>query len=286
MAKRGYLAVDIGGTKLSVGVVSGSGEILSHGRALTPQVQVWSTLSELIASQMAASEVELVACGVGCGGPMSPNGDFVSTLHIPEWREFPLRSSLEKLVQLPVYIDGDAKALVQGEVWCGAVAGQTDVVGMVVSTGVGGGIISGGKVLDGRSGNAGHIGHVIVVPDGRLCACGSRGCLEAHASGRSIEAITGKPAAQASQQVVQETGRLVARALVSVGATLDVRSAVIAGSVALGFGAPFFEAVQSELDRSAKIGFIDGFKVCPAGLGPLSPLVGAAAVARNLGCAI
>ena len=286
MAKRGYLAVDIGGTKLSVGVVSGSGEILSHGRALTPQVQVWSTLSELIVSQMAASEVELVACGVGCGGPMSPNGDFVSTLHIPEWRDFPLRSSLEKLVQLPVYIDGDAKALVQGEVWCGAVAGQTDVVGMVVSTGVGGGIISGGKVLDGRSGNAGHIGHVIVVPDGRLCACGSRGCLEAHASGRSIEAITGKPAAQASQQVVQETGRLVARALVSVGATLDVRSAVIAGSVALGFGAPFFEAVQSELDRSAKIGFIDGFKVCPAGLGPLSPLVGAAAVARNLGCAI
>ena len=286
MAKRGYLAVDIGGTKLSVGVVSGSGGILSHGRALTPQTQVWSMLSELIASQMAASEVELVACGVGCGGPMSPNGDFVSTLHIPEWRDFPLRSSLEKLVQMPVYIDGDAKALVQGEVWCGAVAGQTDVVGMVVSTGVGGGIISGGKVLDGRSGNAGHIGHVIVVPDGRLCACGSRGCLEAHASGRSIEAITGKPAAQASQQVVQETGRLVARALVSVGATLDVRSAVIAGSVALGFGAPFFEAVQSELDRSAKIGFIDGFKVCPAGLGPLSPLVGAAAVARNLGCAI
>ena len=286
MAKRGYLAVDIGGTKLSVGVVSGSGEILSHGRALTPQTQVWSTLSELISSQMAASEVELVACGVGCGGPMSPNGDFVSTLHIPEWRDFPLRASLEKLVQMPVYIDGDAKALVQGEVWCGAVAGQTDVVGMVVSTGVGGGIISGGKVLDGRSGNAGHIGHVIVVPEGRLCACGSRGCLEAHASGRSIEAITGKPAAQASQQVVQETGRLVARALVSVGATLDVRSAVIAGSVALGFGAPFFEAVQSELDRSAKIGFIDGFKVCPAGLGPLSPLVGAAAVARNLGCAI
>ena len=286
MAKRGYLAVDIGGTKLSVGVVSGSGEILFHGRALTPQTQVWSTLSELIVSQMAASKVELVACGVGCGGPMSPNGDFVSTLHIPEWRDFPLRASLEKLVQMPVYIDGDAKALVQGEVWCGAVAGQTDVVGMVVSTGVGGGIISGGKVLDGRSGNAGHIGHVIVVPDGRLCACGSRGCLEAHASGRSIEAITGKPAAQASQQVVQETGRLVARALVSVGATLDVRSAVIAGSVALGFGAPFFEAVQSELDRSAKIGFIDGFKVCPAGLGPLSPLVGAAAVARNLGCAI
>ena len=284
MRQRGYLAVDIGGTKLSVGVVSTSGEVLSHGRALTPQVNVWQALQELITDQVTNSTVDLIACGVGCGGPMAPQGEYVSTLHIPEWRDFPLRAKLQELVQLPVYIDGDAKALVQGEVWCGAVAGQTDVIGMVVSTGVGGGIISQGKVLDGRSGNAGHIGHVIVVPDGRLCACGSHGCLEAHASGRSIEAITGKPAAQASAQIIAETGRLVARALVSVGAAVDLRSAVIAGSVALGFGKPFFESVQSELDRSAKIGFVQGFSVCPAGLGPLSPLVGAAAVARNLGC--
>lgn len=284
MSQRGYLAVDIGGTKLSVGVVSTTGEVLSHGRALTPQVNVWQALQELITDQVTNSSVELIACGVGCGGPMAPQGEYVSTLHIPEWRDFPLRAKLQELVQLPVYIDGDAKALVQGEVWCGAVAGQTDVIGMVVSTGVGGGIISQGKVLDGRSGNAGHIGHVIVVPDGRLCACGSHGCLEAHASGRSIEAITGKPAAQASAQIIAETGRLVARALVSVGAAVDLRSAVIAGSVALGFGKPFFESVQSELDRSAKIGFVQGFSVCPAGLGPLSPLVGAAAVARNLGC--
>ena len=284
MSQRGYLAVDIGGTKLSVGVVSTTGEVLSHGRALTPQVNVWQALQELITDQVTNSSVDLIACGVGCGGPMEPQGEYVSTLHIPEWRDFPLRAKLQELVQLPVYIDGDAKALVQGEVWCGAVAGQTDVIGMVVSTGVGGGIISQGKVLDGRSGNAGHIGHVIVVPDGRLCACGSHGCLEAHASGRSIEAITGKPAAQASAQVIAETGRLVARALVSVGAAVDLRSAVIAGSVALGFGKPFFESVQSELDRSAKIGFVQGFSVCPAGLGPLSPLVGAAAVARNLGC--
>ncbi len=284
MSQRGYLAVDIGGTKLSVGVVSTTGEVLSHGRALTPQVNVWQALQELIKDQVTNSSVDLIACGVGCGGPMAPQGEFVSTLHIPEWRDFPLRAKLQELVQLPVYIDGDAKALVQGEVWCGAVAGQTDVIGMVVSTGVGGGIISQGKVLDGRSGNAGHIGHVIVVPDGRLCACGSHVCLEAHASGRSIEAMTGKPAAQASAQVIAETGRLVARALVSVGAAVDLRSAVIAGSVALGFGKPFFESVQSELDRSAKIGFVQGFTVCPAGLGPLSPLVGAAAVARNLGC--
>ena len=284
MTSRGYFAVDIGGTKLSVGVVSLTGEVLSHGRAVTPQTNVWQALSDLIKSQLALTDVELVGCGVGCGGPMSPDGELVSTLHISEWRDFPLRSKLQELTQMPVYIDNDAKALVQGEVWCGAVAGQTDVIGMVVSTGVGGGIISGGKVLNGRIGNAGHIGHVIVEPEGRLCACGSFGCLEAHASGRSIEAITGKPAAEASPDVIQNTGRLVARALTSVGAIIDLRSAVIAGSVALGFGDPFFEAVQNELNRTAKIAFIRDFTVYRAGLGQLSPLVGAAAVARNLGC--
>ena len=252
MTSRGYFAVDIGGTKLSVGVVSLTGEVLSHGRAVTPQTNVWQALSDLIKSQLALTDVELVGCGVGCGGPMSPDGELVSTLHISEWRDFPLRSKLQELTQMPVYIDNDAKALVQGEVWCGAVAGQTDVIGMVVSTGVGGGIISGGKVLNGRIGNAGHIGHVIVEPEGRLCACGSFGCLEAHASGRSIEAITGKPASEASLDVIQNTGRLVARALTSVGAIIDLRSAVLAGY--------------------------------RAGLGQLSPLVGAAAVARNLGC--
>jgi len=284
VTSRGYFAVDIGGTKLSVGVVSLTGEVLSHGRAVTPQTNVWQALSDLIQSQLALTDVELVGCGVGCGGPMSPDGELVSTLHISEWRDFPLRSKLQELTQMPVYIDNDAKALVQGEVWCGAVAGQTDVIGMVVSTGVGGGIISGGKILNGRIGNAGHIGHVIVEPEGRLCACGSYGCLEAHASGRSIEAITGKPAAEASLDVIQNTGRLVARALTSVGAIIDLRSAVIAGSVALGFGDPFFEAVQNELNRTAKIEFIRDFTVYRAGLGQLSPLVGAAAVARNLGC--
>ena len=284
MTSRGYFAVDIGGTKLSVGVVSLTGEVLSHGRAATPQTNVWQALSDLIKSQLSLTDVDLVGCGVGCGGPMSPDGELVSTLHISEWRDFPLRSKLQELTQMPVYIDNDAKALVQGEVWCGAVAGQTDVIGMVVSTGVGGGIISGGKILNGRIGNAGHIGHVIVEPDGRLCACGSQGCLEAHASGRSIEAITGKPAAEAGLEVIQNTGRLVARALASVGAIMDLRSAVIAGSVALGFGDPFFETVQSELNRIARIEFIRDFVVCRAGLGQLSPLVGAAAVARNLGC--
>ena len=149
MKQRGYLAIDIGGTKLAVGIVSITGEVLSSDKVATPQTNVWGTLRRLVESQRNATEVDLVGCGVGCGGPMTMHGELVSTLHISEWRDFPLRSSLENLLQMPIHIDNDAKALVLGEVWCGAVTSQTDVIGIVVSTGVGGGIISRGKIVDG-----------------------------------------------------------------------------------------------------------------------------------------
>lgn len=231
-----YLAVDVGGTKLAVGVIDDAGAVLSHSAAPTPQNDVWGTLEQLVTSQLREATVDIVACGVGCGGPMSLDGEDVSPLNIPDWRNFPLRDKLRKLTGLEVFIANDAQALVLGEVWCGAAQGRSDVIGMVVSTGVGGGIVSDGRLVTGRSGNGGHIGHVIVEPDGRLCACGARGCLEAHASGRSIEAITGVPAAQATLQTKQLVGRQVGRALASVGALVDLDFAVIGGSVALGFG--------------------------------------------------
>src|SRR5207302_6980159 len=126
---------------------------------------------------------------VGCGGPMTAGGELVSPLNIPAWRDFPLRDRLAALTALPVVVDNDAKALALGEGWKGAAAGVDDFIAMVVSTGVGGGIVLDGRLLDGESGNAGHIGHVIVEPDGRLCGCGAHGCLEAEASGLAIAAI-------------------------------------------------------------------------------------------------
>ena len=276
-----YLAVDIGGTKLAVGIVDEDGSVRSHVTAPTPTTDVWGALEELVTGQLRATGDSLSACGVGCGGPMSPHGEDVSPLNIPDWRRFPLRERLRSATGLDVFVANDAQALVLGEVWCGAARGHRDVIGMVVSTGVGGGIVSGGRLIDGRSGNGGHIGHVIVEPDGRECACGARGCLEAHASGRSIEAITGAPAAQATLATKQLAGRQVGRALASVGALMDLDFAVIGGSVALGFGEPFFRAVQDELESSARIEFIRGFRVSPVGLGASAPLVGAAAVARS-----
>lgn len=209
---------------------------------------------------------------------MEPGGEMVSPLNIPGWRRFPLRARLARLTGLPTFVDNDAKALALAEGWRGAAAGRPNFVAMVVSTGVGGGIVLGGRLLDGRCGNAGHIGHVVVEPDGRACACGGRGCLEAEASGLSIEAVTGRPAATASPHVVERTGTLVGRAVASVASLLDLDLAVVAGSVALGFGDAFFAAAQHELSSRARLSFSRDARIVPGRLGAAGPLVGAGAV--------
>jgi glucokinase len=180
---------------------------------------------------------------------------------------------------VPVWVDNDAKALALGEGWLGAAASVSDFLAMVVSTGVGGGIVLGGRLLDGATGNAGHIGHLIVEPEGRRCVCGARGCLEAEVSGLSIAAFTGRPAADAGPDVIERSGRLVGRAVASVANLLDLRLAVVAGSVARGFGEPFFAAAQAEVGRSARLAFSRGTRIVPGGLGSSGPLVGASAVA-------
>lgn len=266
-------------------VVDGTGGLHAGGQVPTPRSDdpeaVFGALAELVGRVMAADVPAPVVCGVGCGGPMAVGGVTVSPLNIPAWREFPLKGRLEELTGLPAGVDNDAKALALGEGWQGAAAGVDDFLAMVVSTGVGGGIVLGGRLLDGAMGNAGHIGHVIVEPDGRLCACGGRGCLEAEASGLSIGMVTGRPASEASEQVRRRTGTLVGRAVASVANLLDLRLAVVAGSVALGFGRTFFRAAQEEVDARACLSFSRGTRIVPAGLGANGPLVGAGAVGRR-----
>ena len=277
---RVVLALDIGGTKLAAGLVTGEGELVASASAPTPGTgDAEGLFSALLAvADAVGGDGDLVACGVGCGGPMSPGGAAVSPLNIPAWRDFPLRARLADALQLPTFVDNDAKALARGEGWRGAAAGERNFIAMVVSTGVGGGIVLDGRLLDGALGNAGHIGHVIVEPQGRQCACGARGCLEAEASGPSIEAITGRPPAEASPETVARTGTLVGRAIASVANLLDLGLAVVAGSVALGFGEPFFRAAQAEARARACMPYSTGLRVVPGGLGPDGPLVGSGAV--------
>ena len=276
------LAIDIGGTKIDVGIVSADGEILD--RQVIPTGQ-HDNGDDLLGDILAVADIlrarpvsSPMVCGVGCGGPMERGGSSVSPLNIPVWRSFPLADRLEGALGLQVAVDNDAKALALAEGWRGAGRGHTCFLAMVVSTGVGGGIVLDGRLLDGERGHAGHIGHLVVEPGGRRCACGVQGCLEAEASGTAIRAITGRPAADARPEDVERCGEMVGRAVASVVTLLDLELCVVAGSVALGFGAPFFLAANRSMRSSLGLDFTADAVIVPAGLGADGPLLGAARV--------
>ncbi|MCX7620642.1 MAG: ROK family protein [Acidimicrobiales bacterium] len=284
--ERVALAIDIGGTKMAAGLVTRRGEVVARNQRPTPagadQDTLFATLAAVVTTVRREGEQDghplPVVCGVGCGGPMTRHGDSVSPVNIPGWRGFPLRTRVAELTGLEVFVDNDAKALALGEGWRGAARGMMNYLAMVVSTGVGGGIVLDGRLLDGTDGNAGHIGHIVVEPDGHRCGCGAVGCLEAEVSGTAIARITGRPASEATGEVIERAGMLVGRAVASVANLLDLRLAVVAGSVALGFGQRFFEAAQREIDDCTFFACERCTKILPAGLGADGPLVGAAAV--------
>ncbi|HEY0519666.1 MAG TPA: ROK family protein [Ilumatobacteraceae bacterium] len=280
------VAIDVGDAKLSAGLMTMKGELVDRDdvdidfglKADT----LFESLNTIVQAQLDRARTHHnarpVAVGVGCAGPVRPDVVAVSPTSIAAWRSFPLRSRLATVTSLPVYGDVGAKALALAEGWLGAAHGRQDFLAMVVSNTVEGGIVLNGQLLDGATGNAGSIGHTVVEPNGRRCLCGSRGCLDAEASGPAIEAITGRSHSEPTYEIMQRTGRLVGRAVATVCNVLDLDLAVVGGSVALGFGATFFNSAQETLDEHAKLSFSRGARIIPARLGGRGPLIGAGAV--------
>jgi glucokinase len=276
------LAVDVGGTKLAACLPDGEIQ-----RAPTGE-DPWESLIALLDPLAPAAS----AIGVGCGGPMEWPAGVVGPLNIEAWRTgFPLRERLAERYGVPVRVHNDAVCMAIGEHAAGG-WGVDDLVGMVVSTGVGGGIISGGRLLDGSRGNAGHIGHVVVEPDGPLCTCGNKGCLEAIARGpavvawaaaRGCEAADGQALAAMAgaghpiaKEAFERAGHAVGMAISSVAALLDVRVVVVGGGLAL---VPhLWPPLQKVVAERARISYLRELRVVPSSLGLRSGLLGAAAL--------
>ncbi|MDQ3178108.1 MAG: ROK family protein [Actinomycetota bacterium] len=284
--RKALLGVDIGGTKFAVGLITSRGELIDRSIAKIDRDAssgvLGDLLSSLVAEQVGFAEdrhdVELVAVGIGSAGPITPNCETVSPLNIGAWREYPLRPRIEELTGLPTFGDLDAKALALAEGWLGAAQGVSNYCAMTVSTGVGGGLVLDGRLIDGASSNAGHVGHVMVEPQGRRCRCGARGCLEAEASGSAIEAITGRPPTEPTYEIMERTGRMVGRASASMCNLFDLDLIVVGGSVAFGFAATFFNAANLELHARARSSYTRQARVVTSKLGDRGPLIGAAAV--------
>jgi glucokinase len=303
---RPALAVDVGGTKLAAGLVEPAGRVLSWSQVATPHdldaQQLWRTLDTLITGVLHDADVtpaDLAGCGCGCGGPMEWPSGVVSPLNIPAWRDFPLRSRLaERLDGIVVRVHNDAICLVAAEHWRGAGRGRDNVLGMVVSTGVGGGLVLDGRLIEGASGNAGHIGHVVVDPDtGPRCTCGGRGCLEAIARGPALvawaqsegwrpdqedatarelagDAALGHPVGLAA---MRRAGRALGIAIASATCLCDLEVVSVGGGLSQA-GPLLFDPLEEALRAHARLAFARQVSVVPAALGQSAGLVGAAAL--------
>jgi glucokinase len=272
------LALDIGATKVDAALVTREGAVLVRGRLdVAPRAdELFDAIVDLACSIRGGTTPEVI--GVACAGPMTRGGETVSPLNIPAWRSFPLRASLREALGVEVRIDGDARALALAEGSFGGARGLSSYLSMVVSTGVGGGLVMDGRLVDGDTGNAGHVGHLNVVRDGALCSCGARGCLEAEASGWAIEARTGRLPRDADPATRQRTAELVGRAVGSLSSVLDFRYCFVAGSVALGFGDEFFFEANKAAHTVAMMPYSHDVEIRRSQLGEDGPLLGAALV--------
>jgi glucokinase len=294
------LALDVGGTKLAAGLVAADGSVLAHDRVVTPPdgdaETLWSAVTGLLDGLLARTEMSYDAVGIGCGGPMRWPEGLVSPLNIHGWRDFPLLDRVRDRYALdrPAAIHNDAVALAVAEHRWGAGRGHDNVLGMVVSTGVGGGLVLGGRRVDGTSGNAGHVGHVVVEPDGPPCPCGGRGCVEAVARGPVIAdhavrlgwageqtgiavaegARAGDPACRAA---FERGGRAVGIGIASVVALLDVDVVSVGGGISQA-GDVFWAPLRAAFAEHGGMEYVRRCRVTTPELGPLAGLSGAAAL--------
>lgn len=293
------LALDIGGTKIAVGLVDDAGTLVHRDQSPTPEGDteaVWAVADSLLTDALARAGGRVRGVGVASAGPIDLLTGAVSPINITAWQGFPVVERVSMAVGAPVRLAGDGLCMALGERWRGAGRGADFLLGMVVSTGVGGGLVLDGAPYDGRTGNAGHVGHVVVDPDGGPCSCGGRGCVETIAAGPSmaqwarengweapIDADAKELAAAAgagNAVALQAFGRgakAVAAMIASVAAVCDLDRVVIGGGVAKS-GALLFDPVREALASYAGLAFLRDLQVLPAELGGDAGLIGAAAL--------
>ncbi|MGV9626763.1 ROK family protein [Streptomyces sp. NPDC003487] len=298
-------ALDIGGTKIAGALVDDRGTILVRAQRPTPAREDGDTVMgavEDVLGELTASPLwgRARALGIGSAGPVDASTGTVSPVNIPGWRDFPLVGRVRKVTGgLPVELIGDGVAITAAEHWQGAARGHDNALCMVVSTGVGGGLVLGGRLHPGPTGNAGHIGHISVDLDGEACPCGSRGCVERIASGpniarRALEqgwrpgpdgdtsaaavaaaARIGDPVAVAS---FERAAQALAAGIAATATLVEIDIAVIGGGVGKA-GEVLFAPLRKALADYATLSFVRRLTVAPAQMGTDAGLVGAAAAA-------
>ena len=308
------LAIDIGGTKLAAGVVDADGKMLERGEVPTlaheglgPVLERIVALGRDLLARAAAQKEPVQRIGIGCAGPVDLEaGKVFNPPNLPGWSEVSLVRHIESALGLPAVLENDANAAALGEFRYGAGKGARSLVYFTVSTGIGGGIILDGKVWHGLKDAAGEVGHMTVCPEGPVCGCGNRGCLEAMASGPSIarrarEAVATGRLTRLREVPVVTSAAVVRLAQEGDAVALEVWDAavkhlgigvvavitilaperVVLGGGVTGAGNFLFEPLRAEVRRRVKLAPVESVLILPAALGPDVGILGAAAVAMG-----
>jgi glucokinase len=308
------IGVDIGGTKIAAGVVDEDGVVLDVERRLTPGRDVRATedaIAEVVATLRERHDAPAV--GIGAAGWIA--ADRATVLFSPHlaWRDEPLRAALADRIPGPLIIENDANAAAWAEYRFGAGQGASVVICITLGTGIGGGMVIGGQVYRGAYGVAGEFGHMTLVPDGRRCACGNRGCWEMYASGRALARdareladvspiaaarmieladgdpmhITGPVVTQAAREgdpaaleIFESMGRWLGQGIASLAAGLDPEVFVIGGGLSEADELLLRPARETFRGALTGRGFRPVARVEVARLGPQAGLIGAADLAR------
>jgi glucokinase len=290
------LAVDIGGTKATVASVDTSFNILqrreiSTGAAPDLDLALGKACDEVIA----ATPGQLIGVGIGSAGPLDLVAGTISPVNIPIWRPFRVVEFFQSRTGAShVTLHGDGMAVADAEHQLGAGRGSKNMLGMVVSTGVGGGLILNGNLIAGQSGNVSFFGHHSINHTGRRCTCGRIGCVEAYASGPSMVrrahelgwvsdqqnfialAESARSGDVAALRAIDEGAHALAVAIINVAAINDLDLVVIGGGVSQA-GPIYWEPLLHHIeDESAAISFLAGLKIKKAELLRDSGLLGAA----------
>ncbi|PJJ61489.1 ROK family protein [Compostimonas suwonensis] len=305
MPEKLAVAVDFGGTKVEAALVSANGTVVEGSRHRAPtgraadSSQLEQSVTGVVASAIAARPQgdTIVGVGIGSAGPVLVSEGLVSPLNVPAWRDYPMRELIRSSVagelgDVPVELQMDGVAITLAEHWVGAGQGVDNLMGMVVSTGIGGGLILGGRVVAGPTGNAGHIGHVDVAGIVGEDTFGNRGSLEAIASGPHTVAWansqgwvggTGEELAasyaagdELARQAIVRTGTALGQAIASATALLDLELVAIGGGFSQ--STPDLLTVIRETIARHHFGFVRKVRVAPSGLSGTGPLVGAGAI--------
>ena len=289
------LAVDVGATKVALAKVDRSFGVTSkHEVAVKENRYLWEEIAAVTRELLEEADGSFIGVGIGSAGPLHLATGAVSPVNIPSWRHFPI---VEKFVGLTdtqnVVLHGDAMALAHAEFRLGAGRGVSNMLGLVVSTGIGGGLVLNDELYIGESGNAYFIGHHTINFDGIDCACGRRGCVETYASGPGMVQIAqsrgwrGEPTFIAladsarhgdskALEVIDEGARALAIGIVNSIGSLDIQTVVIGGGVSQS-GDVYWNPLRYHIKNEARFtDFINNIDLRPAELERDAGIVGAA----------